>query len=79
MGWSDLETGFSRPAEMSRVIFVTWQCSLEELGGWKGDIPALEPNSMNAPSQVVLCTWGVQSHGADGQMQWSWPCVYFGL
>ncbi len=35
MGWSDLETEFSRPAEMSGLIFVTWQCTSDELAGWK--------------------------------------------
>ncbi len=49
VGWSDLETELSRPAEMSGLIFVTWQCSSDELAGWKwGTFPALEANSMNA-------------------------------
>ncbi|KAF4098830.1 hypothetical protein G5714_020860 [Onychostoma macrolepis] len=35
VGWSDLKTEFSRPAEMSGLISVTWLCTSDELAAWK--------------------------------------------
>ncbi|KAF4109189.1 hypothetical protein G5714_010262 [Onychostoma macrolepis] len=35
VGWSDLATEFSRPAEMSVLISVSWLCTSDELAGWK--------------------------------------------